>query len=64
METTKPLGAHLMNSTEEKIWNGEYIEMMKLLHRELRARRVKRSTIPGKLGNSFILLVVPAPLSN
>ena len=38
MGITKPLGAHLMASTKERIWRGEYVEMMKLLHRELRAK--------------------------
>ena len=38
MGIAKPLGAHLMASSKEKIWRGEYVEMLKLLHRELRAK--------------------------
>ena len=38
MGITKPLGAHLMASSKERIWKGEYVEMLKLLHRELRSK--------------------------
>ena len=38
MGITKPLGAHLMGITKERIWKGEYVDMWKLLHRELRAK--------------------------
>lgn len=35
---TKPLGAHYLLSTTEKIWQGLYVGMFKLLHRELKAK--------------------------
>lgn len=38
MGVTKPLGAHLMLATKERIWKGEYVEILKLLHREVRAK--------------------------
>ena len=38
MGITKPLGAHLMLATKENIWKGEYVEVFKLLHRDVRAK--------------------------
>ncbi|XP_069476519.1 uncharacterized protein [Ambystoma mexicanum] len=38
MGITKPLGAHLMAATREKIQGGEFVDVFKLLHREVRAK--------------------------
>ncbi|KAJ1145794.1 hypothetical protein NDU88_012078 [Pleurodeles waltl] len=60
MGTAKPLGAHLMPATKEKIWKGEYVEMLKLLHREVRAKEgskeeeyelAKRPRVPVTIEN-------------
>ncbi|KAJ1207496.1 hypothetical protein NDU88_002887 [Pleurodeles waltl] len=59
MRTSKPLGAHLMLATKEKIWKGKYVEMWKLLHWEVRAKEgskeekmelAKRPTVPLTIG--------------
>ncbi|KAJ1089133.1 hypothetical protein NDU88_002284 [Pleurodeles waltl] len=38
MGTAKPLGAHLMTATKEKIWKEEYVDILKLLHWEVKAK--------------------------
>ena len=60
MGITKPLGAHLTSGMKERIWRGEYVEMFKLLHREIRAKEgskeeeyelAKRPKVPVTIEN-------------
>ena len=37
MGVSMPLGAHLFETTKEKIWKGEFVDVFKLLHRDIEA---------------------------
>ncbi|KAJ1139278.1 hypothetical protein NDU88_005653 [Pleurodeles waltl] len=42
MWVTKLLGAHLMSARRDKICKGEFVEVLKLLHREVRAKELMK----------------------